>query len=114
MNSLIEWMKEYDQLNYSKRTQDWFLVPSVWPVVTISSLYIILIQLGKMIMKDRKPFELKNVLIVYNFALVIASAYMVYEFLMGGWLFEYSLSCNPVDTSDSPTAIRVINIKLHL
>lgn len=110
MVNMIQWLIEYDKDNYSRRTQDWFLVPSIWPAVIISSLYIILIQVGKRIMKDRKPFELKNVLIVYNFSLVIASSYMVYEFLMGGWLYEYGLGCVPTDTTDSPTAIRMANV----
>jgi elongation of very long chain fatty acids protein 1 len=51
---------------------------------------------------------------VYNFSLVAASLYMVYEFLMAGWLFEYSLSCVPVDKDDTPSAMRVrTNIISH-
>ncbi len=46
-------------------------------------------------------------MIIYNFSMVALSAYMVYEFLMSGWLFDYSLQCQPVDFSNSPQALRV-------
>ena len=31
-----------------------------------------------------------------------------FKFLMSGWLFDYSLGCQPVDYSNSPQALRVI------
>lgn len=29
------------------------------------------------------------------------------KFLMGGWLYDYSFGCQPVDFSNSPQALRV-------
>jgi elongation of very long chain fatty acids protein 7 len=108
------------------------------PSAIICIAYTVFVIFGKSIMKDRKPFELKNVLIIYNFAMVIVSGYLFYEvilvferkinynknknliyqydqtfrlyyrkFLMSGWLFDYSFSCQPVDYSNSPKALRV-------
>lgn len=60
-------------------------------------------------MENRKPFQLKNVLIVYNLFQVIFSAWLFHECLMGGWWGHYSFRCQPVDYSNSPTAIRMVH-----
>ncbi len=89
------------------RTADWFMVSSPVPSLIICALYPFVILIGKAYMKNREPFQINNILKVYNFVLVIASAWMVYEFLMGGWLYEYGISCQPVDRSNSPEATRM-------
>lgn len=58
-------------------------------------------------MKNRKPFELKNVLIVYNAVQVVFSCILVYEGLEGGWRKHYNFTCELVDYSDNPIAMRV-------
>lgn len=76
-------------------------------------------------MKNRKPFELKNTLvirqiqnkknsklnlflqIVYNAVQVVLSVYLVIEGLEGGWRKHYNFRCQPVDYSNNPVAIRV-------
>ncbi|KYN23397.1 hypothetical protein ALC57_04271 [Trachymyrmex cornetzi] len=60
-------------------------------------------------MKDRKPYDLKNILIIYNFIQVLASLYLVYEGLMAGWLYEYNFICQPVDYSYKPSSMRMAN-----
>lgn len=58
-------------------------------------------------MKDKKPYELRKTMIVYNFVQVLFSIYLFYEGLMAGWLYDYNYSCQPVDYSDNPKSIRV-------
>ena len=58
-------------------------------------------------MEDRKPFQLRKVLIVYNFLQVLFSSWLFYEACVTGWLNGYSYSCQPVDYSRSPIALRV-------
>lgn len=58
-------------------------------------------------MKNRKPFELKNVLVVYNAIQVVFSCILVYEGLEGGWRKHYNFTCELVDYSDNPLAMRV-------
>merc|ERR1711899_233763 len=61
-------------------------------------------------MKDREPYELKNILLVYNFSQVLFSFWMFME----GWGFyisgNYSWHCEPVDYSESPVARRALNL----
>lgn len=58
-------------------------------------------------MKDRKPYQLKNILVLYNFGQVIVSAWMFWEALDSAWLRDYSWQCQGVDYSDNPQSLRV-------
>merc|ERR1719419_685165 len=61
-------------------------------------------------MENREPYQIKNILLVYNFLQTIFSFWMFRE----GWKFyvsgNYSLHCEPVDYSNKPEAIRAINL----
>ncbi|XP_019870257.1 elongation of very long chain fatty acids protein AAEL008004 [Aethina tumida] len=93
------------------RTTDWPLMQSPLPTITmvVTYLYVILI-LGPRLMRDRKPYKLREVLIAYNGAQVLYSLFMLYEHLMSGWFWDYSYKCQPVDYSDSEKAMRMANL----
>uniref|UniRef100_A0A182JRF0 Elongation of very long chain fatty acids protein n=1 Tax=Anopheles christyi TaxID=43041 RepID=A0A182JRF0_9DIPT len=71
-------------------------------------LWVLLI--GPMYMRDRKPMDLRRVIIFYNLFQVLLSGYMFYEHLMAGWVSGYSLTCQTVDYSDSPLSRRMFNL----
>ncbi|KAJ8260843.1 hypothetical protein COCON_G00165660 [Conger conger] len=97
-----EWIKEADP-----RTGDWFLMSSPLPQTFIIAAYIYFVtSLGPKLMENRKPFHLKEVMIVYNFSIVAFSIYMCYEFLMSGWATGYSYRCDLVDYR-SPQGLRM-------
>ena len=55
-------------------------------MVLISVVYVIFVTLvGPWLMRDRKPFDLKNTLLAYNLFQVILSLYMVIEAWDAGW-----------------------------
>lgn len=58
-------------------------------------------------MENRKPFNLRKVLIVYNAMQVIFSSWLFYEAALGGWFSGYSYRCQSVDYSTTPKATRV-------
>ncbi|CAH0554789.1 unnamed protein product [Brassicogethes aeneus] len=90
------------------RTKDWFLVDSILPVLTMAVIYLLFVlKLGPKLMENRKPFEIKNVLIFYNLFQVLLSAYMFYESLDAAWLRNYSWTCEPIDRSMDPSAMRI-------
>ncbi|XP_024879210.1 elongation of very long chain fatty acids protein AAEL008004 isoform X3 [Temnothorax curvispinosus] len=90
------------------RTTNWLLMSSPFPTLLICLSYVYLVKvLGPKLMENRKPFQLNNTLVVYNLLQVIFSAWLFYECLMGGWWDQYSFRCQPVDYSNSPTAIRI-------
>lgn len=62
------------------RTGNWLLMSSPLPQTIIILAYIYFVtSLGPRIMENRKAFDLKGVLIVYNFGVVALSLYMCYE-----------------------------------
>ncbi|CAD1469485.1 unnamed protein product, partial [Heterotrigona itama] len=91
-------------------TKDWFLVSGLGPMVMIIATYVYFcLFAGPRYMKDKKPYELRTTLIVYNFIQVLLSIYLFYEGLMSGWLYEYNYRCQPVDYSNNPLSIRMAN-----
>lgn len=62
------------------RTNDWPLMKSPVPGVSIILLYLYFVNVaGPRFMKDRKPYQMKTTLIVYNFLQVLVSVYIFVE-----------------------------------
>ncbi|XP_068898145.1 very long chain fatty acid elongase AAEL008004-like isoform X3 [Tenebrio molitor] len=102
------------------------MMSSPIPTIAIVLLYIYFVKfLGPQLMKNRKPFQLKTAILVYNLLQVLLSTYLFYEvpptlFVlqimislqigMSGWFTgEYSLRCQPVDYSNEPSALRMLH-----
>ena len=67
------------------RTKDWMFMSGPMPLLTILITYhYFCTSAGPRWMKDRKPFDLKYVLIVYNALQVIFSIWLVYEVRLVG------------------------------
>ncbi|CAK9797109.1 Elongation of very long chain fatty acids protein [Anthophora plagiata] len=108
MTGIVEWYKDLMYNRCAPKTQDWFLVSEIGPLLIILVSYVYFsISAGPRYMKDKKPYELRNLMILHNFTQVLFSSYLVYEGLMSGWLYDYSYYCQPVDYSDNPQAIRM-------
>ncbi|XP_066996890.1 very long chain fatty acid elongase AAEL008004 isoform X2 [Anabrus simplex] len=95
--------------NYSDpRVNDWFLMSGPFPTAVACLSYVYFVKvLGPRLMENRKPFELRYILIGYNLFQVVFSAWLFYEALISGWLYHYSYRCQPVDYSNSPLALRM-------
>lgn len=55
------------------------MMSSPWASLVICVAYFIFVKMGPTIMANREPFELKKVLIVYNFCMVLLSTYCFVE-----------------------------------
>lgn len=102
----------YDDLWKLKddRVDDWFMMSSPVPSLLICIGYFVLIRAGPWLMKDRKPFELRTVLLMYNFAMVLLSTYCFVEFGLSGWWTNYTFGCQLVDYSSTPSALRMASV----
>ncbi|KAF7407168.1 hypothetical protein HZH66_001705 [Vespula vulgaris] len=116
MSALVDWYKDLmynknavNKLRFSDpRTKDWFLISGPGPILTILITYLYFsLSAGPKYMRDKKPYNLKNTLIVYNFIQVLLSIYIVHEGLMSGWFYHYNFYCQPVDYSNDPVALRM-------
>ena len=81
--SLVLLLHEYhviDQHVSDPRTKDWILVGGPMPLLTILIMYQYFCRsAGPRWMRDRQPFDLKFVLIVYNAIMVVFSTWLLNE-----------------------------------
>ena len=61
------------------RVEDWLLMRTPFPAMGFIAAYFVFLWIGPKFMVNRKALDLKPILIVYNFGLVMLSAYMFYE-----------------------------------
>ncbi|KAI5643766.1 GNS1/SUR4 family domain-containing protein [Phthorimaea operculella] len=93
------------------RVQGWFLFDTPLPTLAMVVVYLSFVMvIGPIWMANKKPFQIKTVLVLYNAFQVALSSYMFYEHLMSGWWGDYSLSCQPVDYSESDQARRMLHL----
>uniref|UniRef100_A0A8C5MN51 Elongation of very long chain fatty acids protein n=1 Tax=Leptobrachium leishanense TaxID=445787 RepID=A0A8C5MN51_9ANUR len=89
------------------RVEDWPLMSSpILQTVVIGAYIYFVTSFGPRFMENRKPYELKEIMALYNFFMVAFSFYMCYEFLMSGWATDYSFRCDVVDYK-SPQGLRM-------
>ncbi|XP_024946898.1 elongation of very long chain fatty acids protein AAEL008004 isoform X5 [Cephus cinctus] len=83
MSIIMQYVDRFHEMldkHADSRTTNWFLMSSPFPTLFICLGYVYLVKvLGPKIMENRKPFQLKNVLIAYNLFQVIFSAWLFYE-----------------------------------
>lgn len=61
------------------RVRGWFLLDSYLPTFFLTGAYLLCIWLGNKFMKNRPPFSLRPLLIVYNLGITLLSFYMLIE-----------------------------------
>lgn len=82
---------------------------SVWPTVALCAAYFYLVTVwGPRFMEKREAFQLRAPMFAYNLFQVAFNGWMFCELAVHGWS-GYSFVCQPVDTSDGPSALRVVN-----
>lgn len=92
------------------RVNNWAMMGGPFPTLFICLSYAYFVKvIGPKIMENRKPFDLKNIMKIYNLFQVVFSCWLFNECLMSGWWGVYSLRCQPVDYSDDPMALRMAN-----
>lgn len=100
-SALSSVISSYEKLLASAdpRVEDLLLMQSPVPIVTICLTYIyFVLSLGPKLMQDRKPFNLRYVLIIYNLGQTIFSAVCFY-LAVEHWLKNYGwgLRCYPIN-----------------
>ncbi|KAJ8732828.1 hypothetical protein PYW07_015427 [Mythimna separata] len=110
LSRLVEGYHDLMDNKSDQRVKDWFLMSSPFPTLAICLTYVFTVKvLGPKLMENRKPFELKRILIFYNLFQVLFSIWLFRESLKSGWFTTYSFRCQPVDYSNSPDAIRTVH-----
>lgn len=59
---------------------EWFLMGSPMNILSILAIYLLFVlKIGPKLMENRKPFELKKIMLLYNAYQVIISLYLCYH-----------------------------------
>lgn len=62
------------------RTENWWLMSGPGPLLTVLATYLYFcMSAGPRYMRDRKPYDLKNTIVVYNISQILMSIFLVYE-----------------------------------
>lgn len=82
-----------------------------WKLILILCGYIAIIVFGKRIMQNRKAFELRETMLVYNILMVLINGYFLYEALIwvrfGARLLDFRF---PSPNDRSQEAIRQVTM----
>ncbi|XP_065911473.1 very long chain fatty acid elongase 4-like isoform X2 [Dysidea avara] len=89
------------------RVKDWLWMQSPIPTVLLCALYLLCVAVGPRVMKNREPFDLRRVLIIYNFALVALSGYIVYQLVTLSIEAGYNYICQPMSYSTEPVHVGI-------
>lgn len=89
------------------RVKDWPLMNSPWPTVAIVFTYLYLVYAGPRYMANRKAYELKPLILAYNFAVAGLNLYIGVELFLLSRQLDFNWTCEPVDYSLNPLAVRV-------
>jgi hypothetical protein len=90
------------------RVKDWMLMGSPWPTVGITLFYLYTCIWGPQhFMGNRKPLDVKPLILAYNFATSALNLYIGLELLLVSRQLNFSWTCQPVDYSNDPTALRI-------
>ncbi|XP_071138920.1 very long chain fatty acid elongase 5-like isoform X2 [Mytilus edulis] len=113
-SKFYEWTKE----TKDPRTRNWFLLNDnpIYVILIVLAYYFIVWQ-GPKFMKNRKPYELQTFMIIYNWFLVILSAYMTFEIVYSSYLIGYFSTSNPLcakykhsEAYKDPKEMRLANV----
>jgi elongation of very long chain fatty acids protein 7 len=91
-----------------ERTKDLWLMDRPLTILGICLGYVVLVKyIGPKFMEGRKPFELNRLMMVYNFAQVFFNTWLFSEFLINGWLNDYSFRCQPNNPEKTGKSLRM-------
>ncbi|PIK59602.1 putative elongation of very long chain fatty acids protein 7 [Apostichopus japonicus] len=80
MAAVVQWWDHIIEEYSDPRVEDWPLMQTPKTGTLLVVLYLLIVWIGPKLMANREPFNLKPLLIVYNFAMVALSFYMFWEF----------------------------------
>jgi len=63
------------------RNTDWFWLRTPEPALLIFVAYLIFVYVGPRLMANRQPLNIRGLIVVYNFAMVVLSTFMCAEVL---------------------------------
>ncbi|XP_052752181.1 elongation of very long chain fatty acids protein 7-like [Galleria mellonella] len=106
--------KSWNAYNYlfhelaDSRTKSWFLVAKPYEGLILLGIYLMFVfKWGPEWMKNRPPYNIERILIIYNAFQVAACSFLFYNAIIHAWGWKYKWFCEPVDYSNSEHAVTI-------
>lgn len=90
-----------------KRVENWLLMDGYTPTLLLTLSYLMIVQVGPKIMKNRDAFQLRGLLIIYNAILVLVNLHICTELFFASTKLGYSYICQPVSYSTNHDEMRI-------
>jgi len=107
-NSTLSGLYEYYLKQGDPRINGWPLMDTPVKTIGFLALYLLSLRFIRDHMANKKPYELKGFLLLYNFLQVCGSFYIFFEIASVAYQSGYSLVCQPVDYSNDPLSMRML------
>nr|ACO15214.1 Elongation of very long chain fatty acids protein AAEL008004 [Caligus clemensi] len=103
--SSAEDLYDYAWSQRDKRVDDWALMSSMKPTLLIIATYLAVVKvIAPAFMKNRKAFQLKWLMRIYNLFQVLFSLWLFYYGMSYGWATHYNWVCQPVEMDTDPNS----------
>ncbi|XP_050520258.1 elongation of very long chain fatty acids protein 4-like [Daktulosphaira vitifoliae] len=67
-----------EELKFDEKVDSWPLMKTPWPIFSILLIYaLIVLKIGPKLMENRKPFNLKSVMVAYNLLQALYNCYLI-------------------------------------
>ncbi|XP_055541048.1 elongation of very long chain fatty acids protein AAEL008004-like [Wyeomyia smithii] len=111
LRHLYQYYQDYYDNAQDPRTKDLFLLNPSWMPIAIIAGYLYFVQsLGPKLMMDRKPFDLRRMLLVYNLIQIVANIFVAFAGTKLMIEKRVSLLCEPIDRSTNEIALREVRL----
>jgi len=90
-----------------KRVEDWALMQSPLPTILITLAYLLMCFKGPSLMAKYPALSLRPLIVVYNLLCAALNFYIGYEIFVTSRTISYNWTCQPVDYSHDPSAVRI-------
>ncbi|KAH9374272.1 hypothetical protein HPB48_005592 [Haemaphysalis longicornis] len=108
---IMDWYKYVNSFR-DPRTEGWTLAADAKFVFPLLFCYIYVVKVGgPRWMMNRKPFDLKPAIMVYNLSMVIANVFFFYQYTRHSYLGGgYNVFCQGVSYSRDENAMTILNL----
>uniref|UniRef100_T1ILK2 Elongation of very long chain fatty acids protein n=1 Tax=Strigamia maritima TaxID=126957 RepID=T1ILK2_STRMM len=94
-----------------KRMDSLPLMGSPLPTLYLMAGYtFVCLVVGPKLMQNRKPFEIRKAIVLFNVIMVFINLYMHWQMWTLAWAFDYSWLCQPLDRSSDPRSLKIASI----
>ncbi|XP_050440915.1 elongation of very long chain fatty acids protein 4-like [Adelges cooleyi] len=97
------------EMKFDKEVDSWLFMSTPWPVFSILAVYLFFVLIyGPKMMKKREPFNIKTIMMAYNFIQTVYNCYIVSAMFITPGVSDYlkNYVCHPDETENSSLLIR--------